>query len=616
MFETKPRLKAGRPLSVDSVRKRCQTLAGLSADGLLQHAKSLKSHIVPGQSDRRLANESFALASEAIRRVYDIEPYDVQIEAAGHLIRERIVEMATGEGKTLTAILPIVHFAMFGRGCHLITANDYLAARDAEYARPVFELLGLNTASVTADSEQRERKQAYQADATYVTASELGFDYLRDQLEFGPASTRSEPERTVKRPFFALIDEADNILIDEANTPLIIGGLDRPAGESQAAALRWAASIAPGFQEGTEYRYESRERKVVLLMAGRAKARSLESDPQVRQLGWGTRFEMLERAILVLRTFRKDEHYVVRDGEVVIVDEFTGRFGEGRRWQAGIHQAIEAKEGLEVTGDHGQAARITIQDLFMSYPHFAGMTGTAHPSQSEFSKVYRRKVIAVPTRLPSKRHEWRPRRFRRGEEKLAAVVESVRELNSTGRPVLIGTRTIDVSEVLSQKLFEAGLNHVVLNARQLEKEAEIVAQAGLPHRITVATNMAGRGTDIKLDPKVAEMGGLHVILTELHESPRIDRQLIGRCARQGDPGSYQIFVSDEDELLTIASHQGLGGVSKRTVSMDPLGVHRQAQRFVERRKLLLRTAMLQQERKRQKMLMEMGLDPLVDSLDD
>ena len=419
--------------------------------------------------------------------------------------------------------------------------------------------------------------------------------------------------------YFALVDEADSILIDEARTPLIIGSLGEEAREQMVATYQWAASHAAAFEEEVDFEYDHEKRKVELTYEGRHRMRALPQDELVSEVGLVDQYEYTERAIKVKRDFHLDQQYVVRDGEIVIVDEYTGRMAEGRKWRDGIHQAIEAKQEVEITVPTGQAARITVQDLFLRYEHLAGMTGTARTAAKEFRKIYRHRVYQIPTNRPRNRSRLTARVYATTDQKLAAITEEVKELHEEGRPVLIGTRTIEKSERLSALLEEAGIPHEVLNAREIEHEADIVAAAGQQGKVTVATNMAGRGTDIKLQEGIAEKGGLHVICTELHESARIDRQLMGRCGRQGDPGSYRQFMAVEDEIL----QEGFGPdraqrLQKQTAEVGgELGnfrsVLRRAQQKVERKHFNDRNVLLHHERERKKLQKELGQDPYLDT---
>ncbi len=418
---------------------------------------------------------------------------------------------------------------------------------------------------------------------------------------------------------FALVDEADSILIDEARTPLIIGSLGDETREVVIATFRWAAEHAPKFELEEHFTIDEDTRKIELTGRGRALVRSLPRQGDLRTVALVDLYEFIERAIKVHRDFHLERQYVVRDGEIVIVDEFTGRLAEGRKWRDGIHQAIEAKEGLEVSVPMGQAARITVQDLFHRYRHIAGMTGTASTSAPELRKIYKTPVVLVPTNRPPQRKQLPDRVYGTMQQKFAAIVDEVAEMHRIGRPVLIGTRSIDKSTILAGMLHEAGIECEVLNANQIEREAEIVARAGQLGRVTVATNMAGRGTDIKLTPETRQLGGMHVICTELHDAARIDRQLIGRCGRQGDPGSYRQYLSLDDDILKT----GFG--LKRAEQLAELGrsqpgpfhhmarMFRKAQRRVERKHFRDRMVLLHHERERTKMQREIGQDPYLDT---
>jgi preprotein translocase subunit SecA len=438
------------------------------------------------------------------------------------------------------------------------------------------------------------------------------------------ASARLDPggEQPVQRgAHFSLVDEADSILIDEARTPLIIGSLGDKSIEKIVATYRWAAESAQHFAEEQHYDYDHDDKKVELTSSGRQLVRTLPKPDLLATMGLIDLYQYIERAIKVDRDFHLDRQYVVKDGEIVIVDENTGRLAEGRKWRDGIHQAIEAKERIEVTVPTGQAARITVQDLFLRYKHLAGMTGTAVSAGREFRKVYKKVVIPVPTNRPAQRERLPEQVFKTSDDKWLAIVAETKELHAQGRPVLIGTRSIDKSVVLSRLLTQAGIEHKVLNAHEVATEAEIVARAGLPGKVTVATNMAGRGTDIKLGPGVAELGGLHVICTELHDSARIDRQLMGRCGRQGDPGTVRQYMALDDDVIltgfgptTAEKMEALG----KSNGVDPqryLGLLQRAQRKVERRHLRDRFILLHHEKERKKMQAEMGQDPYLDTPD-
>ncbi|MBX3422438.1 MAG: preprotein translocase subunit SecA [Pirellulaceae bacterium] len=606
----------------------------LPDDKIRKSSLSLRYRAMSGQALEELLPEAFALVREAGRRSLQMRHFDVQIAGGAALFDGCITEMQTGEGKTLTATLPLYLHCLSGKGAHLATVNDYLAARDAQWMKPIYDRLGVSVGVVLTDSSQDQRRAAYAADITYGTAKEFGFDFLRDRLllraqgrllsDFlGEGSSErwtGHGDEPVQRPLhFALVDEADSILIDEARTPLIIGSLGDETRETVIATYRWAAEHAEKYLRDDHWTLDEDKRKVELTSRGRALVRSLPRDDVMRQVALIDLYEYTERAIKVHHEFYLDRHYVVRDGEIVIVDEFTGRLAEGRKWRDGIHQAIEAKEKIEVSVPTGQAARITVQDLFHRYRHIAGMTGTAATSARELTKIYKSPVVLVPTNRPPRRQRLPDQVYGTMLEKFRAIVQEITHLNQQGRPVLVGTRSIDKSMILSQLLNEAGIEHQVLNANEVAREAEIVEAAGVRGKVTVATNMAGRGTDIKIADDVRELGGLHVICTELHDAARIDRQLIGRCGRQGDPGSYCQYLSLDDDILRNAygykrfeALKKLGEAGGRSFH-SLAGMFRKAQRKVERKHFRDRMMLLHHERERTKMQREIGQDPYLDT---
>jgi len=609
-------------------------LVGLADQQLRKRSLSLRYRAKSGEPLSRLLVEGFALVREAGRRTLDARHYDVQLLGGIAMHHSAIAEMQTGEGKTLTATLPIYLAALSGKGAHLATANDYLARRDAEWMGPLYELLGLSVGVVESETPRPHRRQAYQCDVTYGTAKEFGFDYLRDRLllrqaeegttnllgsMLGQCDGDAGGTPIQREPNFALVDEADSILIDEASTPMVIGALPDDEQQRLTALYVWAAAVAGRFEQRRHYDCDCQTRSVTLEADGRRLVRDLPKPDALREVAMCDIYEFVERAIRVQRDFVRDRQYILRDGEVVIVDEFTGRLGEGRKWRAGIHQAIEAKEGVKVTVETGQAARITVQDYFLHYPRLAGMTGTAADSARELRKIYGLRVVKIPTNRPPIRRRLPESVFGNSEQKWRAIVEEVFQVHATGRPVLIGTRSIDKSEHLSWLLAGAGIEHQVLNARHVAKEAEIVAAAGQPGRVTVSTNMAGRGTDVKLGDGVAELGGLHVICTELHDSARIDRQLIGRCGRQGDPGTYRQYLALQDDILPA----GLGAkkaellqhlAAKKNGSLSRyVSLFRRAQASIERRCFNQRRLLMHHENERKKTQTHIGQDPYLDT---
>lgn len=618
---------------VPAVAARESGLQGLSEYEVRKESLSLRYRARSGESLDRLLVEAFALVREAGRRKLGMRHFDVQLLGGAAVHHRSIAEMQTGEGKTLTATLPMYLAALEGKGAHLATVNDYLAKRDADWMQPLYEALGMTVGVIQSQQPQVERRKAYACDVTYGTANEMGFDFLRDRLlkrriDEGHRDLFGEmlggeaiaQEKPVQRELhFMLVDEADSILIDEARTPLIISALPGEDEKIAAEAYSWAAEVAPRFEEDDHYEYDHKEKRVDLTLDGRRLVRELPKPPATDKLPLSTIYEYVERAVKVGREMILDRHYVVRDGEIVIVDEFTGRLAEGRKWRAGIHQAVEAKENVEVTFETNQAARITIQDLFLRYARLTGMTGTARSSARELRKIYKTHVLPIPTNRPPIRKQLPTEVYGTSDAKWRAIVEDVLVEHEKGRPVLVGTRSIDKSEIVSRLLGERGLEHTVLNARHIAKEAEIVAAAGQQRKITVATNMAGRGTDIKLGEGVEELGGLHVVCTELHESQRIDRQLIGRCGRQGDPGTYRQFLALDDEILLL----GLG--PKKYKALQAAGerwdgaltgyesLFRRAQQKVERKHFHDRKVMLYFEKERQKMQRQMSQDPYLDT---
>jgi len=610
--------------------------AELSNREIRKASLALRFRARSGESLSKILPEAYALVRVAAVRFLGMRHYDVQILGGMALFYGAIAEMETGEGKTLTATLPTYLHALMGRGTHVATVNDYLAARDAEWMRPVYDALGLTVGVVLSDDSRDARREGYHCDITYGTSKEFGFDFMRDRLLLrrmgremdgflGSGSSQrwdDSGDMPVQREaYFALLDEADSILIDDARTPLIIGSLGEEAREQIVATYQWAAENASHFIDEDDYEFDHEKRSVELTFDGRQRVRAIEKPTLVSDMGLVDLYEYTERAIKVAREFFLDKQYVIRDGEIVIVDESTGRIAEGRKWRDGIHQAIEAKERVEVTVPTGQAARITVQDLLLRYRHLAGMTGTARSASREFRKVYKLNVVKIPTNRPGQRQQWKDLVFGSEDAKWNAIVEEVQMVHQQGRPILIGTRSIDKSHLLSEKLKNIRIEHEVLNANEVQREAEIVERAGGAGRVTVATNMAGRGTDIKLGDGVAENGGLHVICTELHDSARIDRQLIGRCARQGDPGTYRQFMSLGDDILKEAHGKSKSDSYKETGlelsgPVNQFGsVLRRAQAKVEKKHFRDRTVMLHHEKDRKKLQREIGQDPYLDSAD-
>ncbi len=548
----------------EGVAARVERIQGevdaLSDAALRQNAEELRGPLRRKGFEADLVARTFALVRAAAGRTLGMRHFPVQLTGGYVMLEGMLAEMETGEGKTLTAVLPAATAALAGMHVHVITVNDYLAQRDAETMGPVYAALGLSVAVVKADETPADRRAAYAADITYCTNKDIGFDYLRDSLALQTRKGRGRLllEKLLQRSdrmdklllrglHFAIIDEADSVLIDEARTPLIISG---SGGEDAAAELFGTAlDMVKQLVAEEDFIISRRERTARLTDRGRTR---LQQFSQTLPREWRSargREELAQQGLQALHLFERDVHYLVRDGKVQIIDEYTGRVMPDRSWERGLQQLIELKEGCEVSGMRSTMARITYQRLFRRYLRLAGMTGTGSEVGAELEAVYGLKVVRVPTNRAVKRKDQGVRLYATRERKWQAVAEAVARATRAGRPVLIGTRSVAASEELGALFVALGVEHVVLNARQDEEEAEIVAQAGEAARVTVATNMAGRGTDIRLAPEIVQNGGLHVILTEFHESKRIDRQLYGRCGRQGDAGSYEAIVSLEDEIF-------------------------------------------------------------------
>ena len=634
----RPAITAATRRQVRRIEELAPAMEALDDVALKRLGRSLSYRAKAGEPVDSLLVDCFAATREAGRRRLGMRHYDVQLLAGAALVHGAILEMQTGEGKTLVATLPLALYALAGKGAHLATVNDYLARRDAEWMRPIFESLGLTVGIIESQMDFDARRKAYACDVTYGTSTEFGFDFLKDRLmsreiaegrgDLGATltgATAGSAAKLLQRPYwFALIDEADNVLIDEARTPLIIAS---PPGEAQAvqqALFRFAAGAAELLELNDDFEQDVQKQTCELLGRGRNRVRALDRPPALEATSLLELYDAVERALRARQFFTLDRQYVVRDGKIVIIDESTGRAAEGRSWRDGLHQAVEAKEGIEVTVPSGHAARITIQDLFARWPHLAGMTGTIATSAGEISRTYGVAVGAVPTNKPAIRRRLPTVVCGDYQEKLSRIVAEVKEMHEAGRPVLIGTRSIDKSENLSQLLEAAGLRHTVLNARHIEKEAEIVAQAGQLGQITVSTNMAGRGTDIKLGSGVEELGGLHVICTELHDSARIDRQLVGRCGRQGDPGTWRLYVACDDEILTAGYGPKwaarIAARLRRQLSTNPgrnperlFRIFKRAQQRVEARHRRQRRILEYVERQRAEAHVQMSQDPYLDA---
>jgi preprotein translocase subunit SecA len=587
------------------------TARGFSDKELRERTNLFRRRLATGETHDAILPEAFALVREAARRTVELRHYDVQVLAGIILHRGAVAELKTGEGKTLVATLPAYLNAITGQGVHIVTANDYLARRDCEWMAPVYRALGLTVGFVIGDTEDDDRHRAYRCDITYTTGKDVGFDYLRDELKRLSIRRRTGADvlgrwhleaghaadvRTVQRGHhYALVDEADSILIDEARVPLIIASGMKQA-SPYADAYRTADRMARGLQVDEHYTVKYDERAVELTDAGREAVETAAPDACTRPPGRGWP-HLVEQALIARRVYRRDQEYIIKDDEIVIVDEFTGRQMADRNWQLGLHQAIQAAEGVQVTTENRTEASITFQRYFNLYTKLAGMTGTAKTSAAEFRRVYKRDVICVPTHRPLRRTRYPEQVAVNRVQKERMIAERIRDMHAGGRPVLVGTRSVEKSERISRLLETMGVRHNVLNAKEHDREAKIVAGAGQRGQVTIATNMAGRGTDIVLGPGVAEVGGLHVIGTEFHEAQRIDNQLIGRAGRQGDPGSSEFFLALDDDLLSRQSRRFSAWLMRRARKRSGrLGrwlprLFRLAQRRLERKHLRARVSL-------------------------
>ncbi len=611
------------------VLSAAKDLRSAGDDELHRRSRDFRWRVQTGMPLRRVLPAAYALVSEAARRAIGLEYYPVQIMGGIALFDEGIAEMQTGEGKTLTAVLPAYLRALRGEGCHVVTVNDYLARRDAQAMGPIFELLGISVGCIQTGMEDDQRRSEYAKDITYGTAKEMGFDFLRDRLKCGVGLTASEYRslgtpaqneqmRVLRGLHFALVDEADSVLIDDARTPLIIG-LNQPNEPAEVALFRWSDRVAEGFARDHEFVIESKRRMLSLTEAGCRRVVLTAKPVLIGSIDSERLYGHVELALMARHMFARDRDYVVQDDEVAIVDESTGRIMEGRKWQDGLHHAIEAKERIPISAATATAARITMQSFFRRYAHLAGMTGTAQQARREIRRTYRLHVTVIPTHRPCIRRGLPARIFATMEAKQAATVAEIKNLLATGRSILVGTPSVSASEALSARLTTAEVAHRTLNARHDEEEAEIVSHAGDAGRVTIATNMAGRGTDIKPCEELRRAGGLHVIATEMHSARRIDRQLVGRTARQGDPGSFQFFLSFEDELLSCLGEKVLAEARRALapnangeLSTNLLPIFKRAQRSLERLHRKQRRELLRQEKRQNEMYLRIGLDPYLE----
>ncbi len=557
---TKPLLKLRMHAFARQVEQCPHCFGDCSNHDLLLQARELGRMLKVHGFENKTLVKQFCLIREISERHLKMRHFNTQVMAGWSILHGQVAEMATGEGKTLTIVLPAASAALAGIPVHVITVNDYLTQRDADFLRPVYESLGLSVGVIIQGMDPDARRQAYDCDITYCTNKELAFDYLKDRLTLGnhPGMLRMRVRRLygdisnkrkslLRGLHFAIVDEADSVLIDEARTPLIISGEQK--GNLNEAMVQAALVIAREMQEGRDFQVDDAQRKIELNPAGEDliahRFEQHESD-------WSSLLlceDLVRKGLTALHIFKRDEDYLVQDDKIEIIDEYTGRAMSGRQWSKGQHQMVEAKEGCELSEERETLSRISYQRFFRRYKHLAGMTGTASEAAGELWAVYRLPTLSIPTYRKCIRRGELYRVFSTDDEKWKHVVGRIEHLHQSRRPVLIGTRSVSSSEKLSALLTDAGIAHQLLNARHESDEAEIVAEAGKAGRVTIATNMAGRGTDIKLDDGIVAMGGLYVLIVERHEAKRIDRQLIGRCARQGDPGSYGFILSMQDPLL-------------------------------------------------------------------
>jgi len=545
-------LKAIRPI-VERTNGLEASVQKLSDAELAAKTVAFRERVAKGEALDALLPEAFAVTREASVRALGMRHFDVQLVGGVVLHQGKIAEMKTGEGKTLVATLAVYLNALAGKGVHVVTVNDYLARRDAEWMGKIYRFLGMEVGSILHGLEDDQRRAAYHADITYGTNNEFGFDYLRDNMKF------SKEEFCQRDFYYAIVDEVDSILIDEARTPLIISGASDMSTEQYVNVNR----ILPRFKNEEHYTVDEKARTVSMTEEGVALAEQLLEvdnlyDPRNIEL-----LHHVNQALKAHKLFKRDVDYIVNNGEVVIVDEFTGRTMPGRRYSDGLHQALEAKEGVKVERENQTLASITFQNYFRMYDKLAGMTGTADTEAPEFKKIYDLDVVVIPTHMKMIRADYADVIYKNAAAKYRAVVREIKELHEKGQPVLVGTISIDVSEMISNMLKKEKIPHSVLNAKHHEQEAEIIAEAGQRGKVTIATNMAGRGTDIKLGEGVTDLGGLHILGTSRHESRRIDNQLRGRSGRQGDPGSSRFYLSLEDDLLRIFGSDRISGIMEK-----------------------------------------------------
>ncbi|MFZ0483154.1 MAG: preprotein translocase subunit SecA [Desulfobacterales bacterium] len=545
-------LKKIKPI-VEQINAFEPQIQSMSDDTLKAQTSLLKTRLNNGESLDDILPEAFATVREASIRTLQMRHFDVQLIGGIVLHQGKIAEMKTGEGKTLAATLPAYLNALSGKGVHIITVNDYLARRDTEWMGHIYKFLGLSVGCILHGLDDDERNAAYGSDITYGTNNEFGFDYLRDNMKF-------DIETVVQKELnFAIVDEVDSILIDEARTPLIISG---PA-EKSTELYHMVNGIIPRLVSERDFTVDEKARSSVMTEEGIAKAEQLLKVDNLYDPKYIEILHHVNQALKAYTLFKRDVDYIVKNGEVIIVDEFTGRLMPGRRYSEGLHQALEAKENVKIENENQTLATVTFQNYFRMYNKLAGMTGTADTEAAEFKKIYDLDVMVIPTNQPMIRIDKSDVIYKTRKEKFDAAINEIVELNKRGQPVLVGTISIDVSESFAIKLKKRGIKHTVLNAKNHEKEAEIISLAGQKGAVTISTNMAGRGTDIVLGEGVTDLGGLHILGTERHESRRIDNQLRGRSGRQGDPGSSRFYLALEDDLLRIFGGERITGIMEK-----------------------------------------------------
>ena len=591
---------------VDQVNRHQDRLDKIDDKKLAKLIKNIKSKLILDFDNEKVIALTFASIKEIARRKLNMPHYDVQLMGGYAMLKGVLAEMQTGEGKTLTATLPACTAALAGIPVHIISVNDYLVTRDAELMQPIYKSLGLSVGTITEEMDSSARQAAYQCDITYCTSKQLIFDYLKDRLVLKQKnnnfnhlhlerlySDESRSEKLLLRGLcFAIVDEADSVLIDEARTPLILSRQVKNTGYKKIIYSQ-ALQLAEQLVTNKDYVIDQRERSIELTSSGHQHLSELTVSLSDFWKGKRRRTELVSQALSAQNLFLCDQHYLVRNDQVEIIDEHTGRSMPDRKWEGGLHQMIEIKEGCEITDQNETLARISNQNFYRRYLRLSGMTGTAKEVADELWSYYRLDVVPIPTHKPARRKTKPEKVFDHSKAKWAAVLISIQKAHNKGQPVLIATGSVKTSDLLSKILVQKNLPHQVLNARQDEEEARIIAKAGQLRQITVATNMAGRGTDIKLASGVAEIGGLHVILCEPNASGRIDRQVIGRCGRQGDPGSVECFYSQDDEIIKIYR-------SKRLLKTAPIlskSLPKRAQKSIEKQHKSLRQALLKSEQR-------------------